>query len=190
MSKQEKIPMIHGSADVQTKEIGPGTTIWQSCVILPGAVIGRDCNINAFCFIENDVLIGDRVTLKCGVYLWDRITLEDDVFIGPGVAFSNDNFPRSKRYQRKLVPTVIKKGASVGTGSVLKGGITIGEYALVGVGSIITKDIPAHALYYGTPAKHQGWVCCCSSKLNTKLKCPVCQLRYKKSDNGLVLINS
>lgn len=190
MSPKKKKNFVHRLADVQTKNIGPGTRIWQFCVVLPGAVIGSDCNINAKCFVENEVRIGNRVTVKCDVSLWDRITLEDDVFIGPGVAFSNDNFPRSKRYDRELLPTLIKRGASVGTGSVLKGGITIGEYALVGVGSIITKDIPAHALYFGTPAKHQGWVCRCSSKLNAKLECLACHLRYKKSGAGLTLISS
>jgi acetyltransferase-like isoleucine patch superfamily enzyme len=89
---------IHPLADVQSRSIGEGTTVWQYVVILPGAVIGRDCNINALCLIENDVVVGDRVTVKSGVQLWDGLRIENDVFVGPNVAFTNDKHPRSKQY--------------------------------------------------------------------------------------------
>ena len=90
--------MIHPTADVQSKNIGNGTSVWQFSIILPGAVIGRDCNINCHTFIENDVKIGNRVTLKSGVFIWDGIDIEDDVFIGPNATFVNDKYPRSKKY--------------------------------------------------------------------------------------------
>lgn len=145
--------MIHPSSEVHTQNIGEQTTIWQFCVILNGAVIGKNCNINFNVFIENDVIIGDNVTVKSGVQLWDGIRLEDNVFIGPNVTFTNDKFPRSKQYPEKLQNTIIKKGASIGAGSVILGGITIGENAMIGAGSVVTKDIPNDELWFGNPAK-------------------------------------
>lgn len=145
--------MIHPLSDVQTASIGLDTTIWQYVVVLSKAVIGRNCNINAHCFIENDVVIGDNVTIKCGVYLWDGITIEDNVFIGPNVTFTNDKYPRSKQYPEAFLRTLIKSGASIGAGAILLGGITIGKNALIGAGSVVTKDIPDGELWMGNPAK-------------------------------------
>jgi acyl-[acyl carrier protein]--UDP-N-acetylglucosamine O-acyltransferase len=96
---------IHPSSDVQSKQVGEGTRIWQYVVVLPGAVIGRDGNICSHCFIENKVVVGDRVTVKCGVQLWDGVTLEDDVFVGPNVTFTNDLQPRSRNAAASLLPT-------------------------------------------------------------------------------------
>jgi acetyltransferase-like isoleucine patch superfamily enzyme len=150
--------MIHPLADVQSSNIGNGTTIWQFCVVLAGAKIGDNCNICANVFIENDVMIGNNVTIKCGVQLWDGVTIEDDVFIGPNVTFTNDLIPRSKQYPERFLPTVIKKGASIGANSVIVAGHTIGEYALAGAGSVITKDIPPYTVWYGNPAKQKGYI--------------------------------
>lgn len=144
--------MIHPLSDVQTSKIGVGSTIWQFVVILHNAEIGASCNICSHCFIENDVRIGDNVTVKCGVYLWDGITIESDVFIGPNVTFTNDKYPRAKQ-PFVVRRTIIKKGASIGAGSIILGGITIGENALVGAGSIVTKDVPENELWVGNPAK-------------------------------------
>lgn len=144
---------IHPSADVQSTAIGDGTEIWQYTVVLPGARIGRDCNVNAHCFIENDVVVGDRVTLKCGVYLWDGMRVEDDVFIGPNATFVNDPFPRSRQKPARFEGVVIRKGASIGAGATVLGGITIGENAMVGAGSVVTRDVPADTLVYGNPAR-------------------------------------
>lgn len=146
--------MIHPFSDVQTEKIGEGTNIWQYVVILPGAVIGKNCNINAHCFIENDVVIGNNVTLKCGVYLWDGIKIGDNVFIGPNVTFTNDKYPRSKQYPTEFQKTIIKDGASIGAGSVLLCGITIGEKSMIGAGSVVTKSVPANQLWVGNPAKY------------------------------------
>lgn len=117
------------------------------------AVIGDFCNINYNVFIENDVIIGDNVTIKSGVQIWDGIRIEDNVFIGPNVSFTNDKFPRSKQYPTEFLKTIIKKGVSIGAGSVILGGIIIGENAMIGAGSVVTKNIPANELCYGNPAK-------------------------------------
>ena len=144
--------MIHKLADVQSSNIPESTRIWQFVVVLPGAVIGENCNICSQCFIENDVKIGNYVTLKCGVYLWDGIEIEDNVLIGPNVTFTNDKYPRSNQ-PFELLKTVIKKGASVGAGAVVIGGITIGENAMIGAGSVVSKDVPPNELWVGNPAK-------------------------------------
>jgi len=150
--------MIHPLADVQSKNIGEATTIWQFAVVLSGAVIGSNCNVNCHTFIENDVTIGDRVTVKAGVFIWDGITIADDVFIGPNVTFVNDKYPKSKRYPEQFQRTNINRGASLGANCTILGGITVGEFALVGAGSVVTKDIPAYSLAYGNPAKIKGKV--------------------------------
>ena len=150
--------MIHSSSDVQTKRIGKNTQIWQFCVVLSGAFIGDDCNINAHVFIENDVIVGNRVTIKSGVQLWDGIQIEDDVFIGPNVTFTNDNNPRSKQYPKSFEKTIIRKGASVGANCTLLSNIEIGENALIGAGSVVTKSVLPQELVVGNPARRMGWV--------------------------------
>ena len=144
---------IHALADVQSKNIGANTRIWQFTVVLKDAVIGSDVNICAQCFIENDVKIGDRVTIKNGVQIWDGIKLEDDVFIGPNVTFTNDKYPRSKIYPEAFLKTVVKQGASIGAGAVIVPGITIGAGALVAAGSVVTKSVPDGMLVMGNPAR-------------------------------------
>lgn len=144
---------IHPLSDVKSKNIGSLTKVWQFVVILEQAVIGEDCNINCNCFIENDVTLGDRVTVKSGVYLWDGLRIADDVFIGANTCFINDDFPRSKQYRDKPLMTYIEKGASIGAGSVIMGGLTLGEGCMIGAGSLVTKDIPPHTLWFGSPAK-------------------------------------
>jgi len=144
---------IHPLADVQSRSIGDGTTVWQYVVILAGAVIGRDCNINALCLIENDVIVGDRVTVKSGVQLWDGLRIEDDVFVGPNVAFTNDKLPRSKQYPAAFERTTVRQGASIGANATVLGGVTIGERAMVGAGAVVTKDVPAGETWVGNPAR-------------------------------------
>ncbi len=148
---------LHSTSLVATQRIGDGTHIWAFVNILEGAVIGKNCNICDHCFIENDVVIGNQVTLKCGVYLWDGITLEDDVFIGPNVVFTNDIRPRSKRY-KPVERTIISHGASIGANSTILAGIRIGEYAMTGIASVVTRNVPAYALVYGNPAKFKAWI--------------------------------
>ena len=144
---------IHNLADVQTTNIGENTRVWQFCVILSGAVIGDHCNINCQVFIENDVRIGDNVTIKPGVQIWDGITIEDQVFIGPNVTFTNDMMPRSKQYPERFLKTIIKKGASLGANATILPGVTIGENAMIGAGSVVLKDVPANTVWVGNPAR-------------------------------------
>mgnify|MGYP000913104147 CR=1 FL=1 len=144
---------IHPTSEVQTKDIGNGTHVWQYCVILSKAKIGENCNICFNVFIENDVIIGDFVTIKSGVQLWDGLRVENNVFIGPNVTFTNDKYPRSKQYPSTFVETKIKKNASIGAGAVILCGITIGENAMIGAGSVLTKDVPNNELWFGNPAK-------------------------------------
>ena len=144
---------IHNLSDVQTKNIGRGSTLWQFCVVLPGAIIWENCNICSHCFIENKVLIGNNVTIKNGVYLWDGIIIEDNVFIGPNVTFTNDPMPRSQDYSNKLLETRVKKNASIGANATILPGISVGKFAMVGAGSLVTKDVPNYALVMGNPAQ-------------------------------------
>jgi UDP-2-acetamido-3-amino-2,3-dideoxy-glucuronate N-acetyltransferase len=144
---------IHPLSDVQSQNIGEDTKVWQFCVVLPAAVIGRECNICAHTFIENDVTIGDRVTIKSGVYLWDNIHIEDDVFIGPNATFANDKYPRSKHFQTQYPKTKVMSGATIGANATILPGITIGCFALVGAGAVVTKDVSDYAVVQGNPAK-------------------------------------
>ncbi|STX50215.1 acetyltransferase [Legionella busanensis] len=149
---------IHPTADVQSKQIGEATRIWQFVVILADAKIGSHVNICANCFIENDVVIGKNVTIKSGVYLWDGIQLDDDVFIGPNVTFTNDKFPRSKVYPEKFLVTKVERGASIGGGATILPGLTIGMGAMVGAGAVVTKSVPPYAIVTGSPARIVGYV--------------------------------
>ena len=150
---------IHALSDIQSKNIGNNTIIWQYCVVLAGAKIGSDCNICSHCFIENDVVIGDRVTIKNGVYIFDSIHIEDDVFIGPNVTFTNDAYPKSQRgLDKKKVDypkTIIGKGASIGGGATILPGIKIGQGALIGAGAVVTKDVKPKTVIYGISAKER-----------------------------------
>ena len=133
--------MIHPLSDVQSKNIGENTNIWQFCVILKNAKIGANCNICSHVFIENDVKIGNNVTIKNGVQIWDGIEIEDNVFIGPNVTFCNDRYPKSGNKNFKLEKIIIKKGASIGANSTVLPGVTIGENAMIAAGSIVTKNV-------------------------------------------------
>ncbi len=144
---------VHDKALNESITIGSGTRVWAFVHILPDAQIGADCNICDHVFIENDVVIGDRVTIKCGVQVWDGITIEDDVFIGPNVTFTNDPFPRSKIYPDVFARTYVCKGASLGANATILPGLTIGEYAMIGAGAVVTRSVPPHAIVVGNPAK-------------------------------------
>jgi UDP-2-acetamido-3-amino-2,3-dideoxy-glucuronate N-acetyltransferase len=148
--------VIHPLSDVQSRQIGEGTRIWQFCVVLPNATIGADCNICSHVFIENDVVIGDRVTVKCGVQIWDGLRIADDVFIGPNVTFTNDPFPRSRKALAEYPVTTIGKGASIGANATILPGITIGPRAMVGAGAVVTRDVPEKTIVKGNPAVISG----------------------------------
>jgi acetyltransferase-like isoleucine patch superfamily enzyme/RimJ/RimL family protein N-acetyltransferase len=176
---------IHPTAEVKTKMIGEGTSIWQYCVVLEKAIIGKNCNLNYNVFVENDVIIGDNVTVKSGVQLWDGIRLENNTFISPNVTFTNDFTPRSKQYPVKFLTTHVKEGASIGANSTIIGGITVGKYSMVGAGSVVTKNIPDYTLWYGVPAIFKAYICKCGQKLDNLLTCPGCNTSYQLS-NGTI----
>ena len=183
---------IHPTAIVETTQIGTDTTIWAYTHLMKAVQVGKNCNIGDHCFIEAGVVVGDNVTIKNGNMLFEGIRIEDGVFIGPHVFFTNDIYPRSprlpqarKRYAQKewLELTLIKHGASLGAGSIILGGITIGEFAMVGAGAVVTKNIPPYSLVIGNPARSVGWVCQCGQKLkveNKIYKCDFCDRTYKK----------
>ena len=149
---------IHPLADVMSQDIGNDTSIWQFCVVFPEAKIGENCNVCANVLIENDVIIGNNVTVKSGVQLWDGVRIEDNVFIGPNVTFTNDLTPRSKQYPDRFEKTYVCKGASIGANSTIVAGHTIGAYAMIGAGSVVTKDIPSNTVWYGNPATMRGYI--------------------------------
>jgi len=173
----------HPNALVESSSIGDKTRVWAFAHILPKAVIGEDCNICDHTFIENDVIIGNRVTVKCGVQLWDGITLEDDVFVGPNATFTNDLFPRSKQYPSAFARTVVHKGASVGANATILPGLNIGQHAMVGAGTVVTKDVPSFAIVVGNPARIIGYV---QTDNNHSIKSTVQSLApVNKVDNDL-----
>lgn len=179
---------IHAHALVEPgAQIGANTRIWAFVHILSDVRIGVDCNICDHVFIENGVVLGDRVTVKSLVYLCTGVEIEDDVFIGPYVAFTNDRNPRSRQYLDEHPKIRLSKGCSIGASTTLLPGVTVGQWAMVGAGSLITRDVPAHALVFGSPAKIQGWVCCCGEPLTvseTKAHCG-CGERYEMNASGI-----
>ena len=168
---------VHPQALCESDEVGAGTQIWAFAHVMKGAAIGRDCNIGDHAFIETGARIGDRVTIKNQAMVWDGVEIEDDVFIGPGVSFTNDAFPRSPRmrlpavatrYRSQaawLLRTRVECGASIGARCVILAGVRIGAYAMVAAGGVVTRDVAAHALVAGAPAKRMGWVCWCGARL-------------------------
>ncbi len=153
--------MIHPLSDVRSRTIGKDTLVWQYVVILEGARIGSNCNICSHVFIENQCIIGDHVTIKNNVMIYDGVTIGDDAFIGPSVTFINDILPRSQRRAKRtheVVPTDIGTGTSIGANTAILCGVKIGDYAMIGAGSVVTKDIPDHALAFGNPARIMGTI--------------------------------
>jgi UDP-2-acetamido-3-amino-2,3-dideoxy-glucuronate N-acetyltransferase len=158
---------VHESAYVdQGAKIGAGTRIWHFCHINAGAVIGEKCSLGQNVVVMNDVVIGNNVKIQNNVSVYDAVTLEDDVFCGPSMVFTNVINPRSHisrkdEYQR----TLVKKGATIGANATIVCGVTLGEYAFVGAGSVVTKDVPPFALIVGVPGRRIGWMCVCGSRL-------------------------
>jgi acetyltransferase-like isoleucine patch superfamily enzyme len=150
--------MIHPLSDVQSKNIGENTFVWQFSVILKDAFIGNRCNINCNVFIENDVFIGDDVTIKSGVQIWDGVHIGDKVMIGPNVTFTNDRIPISKNKEYKNEKTIINESVSIGANSTILCGIEIGFKTLIGAGSVLTKSTEPYTVWYGNPAEHKGYI--------------------------------
>ena len=171
---------IHETACVENGSVvGDGTSIWQYCIIKSGAVIGDGCNIGAGCYIEDRVRIGNGVKIKNNITLYEGVVIEDDVFLGPNCVFTNVINPRSFIERKKeFKETIVRKGATIGANATIICGNTVGRYAMVGAGSVVTKDVPDYALFVGNPARHQGYVCECGCKLSKDFKCGVCNCEY------------
>ncbi len=168
--------------------VGPGTRVWAGAQVLAGARVGAGCNLSAGSFVEGRVVVGDRVTVKGGVHLYDGVVVEDDVFVGAGAAFTNDRRPRSGIPMKSLPRIVLGRGCSVGANATLLPGVAVGPFALVGAGAVVTRDVPAHALVYGNPARREGWLCRCAAPLelrDERAECGACGRRYRKVGDGL-----
>ena len=167
---------VHPSAIVdEGASIGKGTKVWHWTHVSGGAVIGENCSFGQNVFIGNDVKIGNNVRVQNNVSIYDGVVLEDDVFCGPSMVFTNVINPRSHvNRKNEYKPTVDKKGVSIGANVTIVCGNTISEYAFIGAGSVVTKDVPAHALMVGNPAKQLGWMCRCGERLEKILGIQVC----------------
>jgi UDP-2-acetamido-3-amino-2,3-dideoxy-glucuronate N-acetyltransferase len=168
--------------------IGKGTKIWHFSHVLSGSTIGNQCNIGQNVVIGPDVDIGDRCKFQNNVSVYKGVTLEDGVFCGPSMVFTNIYNPRAEISKMDQVcPTLVKKGATLGANCTIVCGHTIGNYAFIGAGAVVTCNVPDHALMVGNPAKQKGWVCECAERLTSKLKCPVCKKVFQKDENGILL---
>ncbi len=180
---------VHPTSLVEKpSDIGQGTKIWHFCHIMPQATIGKNCTIGQNVFIAENVVIGNNVKIENNVSVFEGVTLEDGVFCGPSCVFTNINVPRSHISQKgKYARTIIRRGATIGANATIVCGHTIGKYAFIGAGAVVTKDMPDYALLYGNPARIQGWVCECGTKLdfsgNVETECPRCSERYIKQGN-------
>lgn len=178
---------VHPTALVESDHVGAGTRVWAFAHVMDGAVIGKECKVGDHAFIESGAILGDRVTVKNGCLIWHGVHIADEVFVGPNVVFTNDLRPRV-RFQTTAedwMETEVHSGASLGANSTIVCGISIGRNALVGAGSVVTKNVPDHALVVGNPARQRGWVCECGAMLNSELACRECGLQYVMSASGL-----
>ena len=161
----------HPTAIVESDNIAEGTKIWHFAHVRAGAKIGKNCIVGKSAYIDTDVEIGNGVKIQNFVSVYKGVRIEDDVFVGPSVTFTNDLYPRAFRWDEdKVIPTLVKKGASIGANSTIICGVTIGEYAMIGAGSVVTKDVPDYGFVFGIPARLKGFVCQCGMKLQDKDK--------------------
>jgi UDP-2-acetamido-3-amino-2,3-dideoxy-glucuronate N-acetyltransferase len=181
-------------------EIGAGTKIWHFCHVSSGASIGKNCVLGQNCYVGGDVVIGDRCKLQNNVSVYTRVTLEEGVFCGPSCVFTNDLTPRSlfpKGGATDWVPTLCRRGSTVGANATVICGVTLGEHSMVGAGAVVTRDVPDFGLVTGVPARLVGWVCACGRRLDLPLRsdeviretCAVCGLRYELTEDGLTRLD-
>ena len=184
---------VHSTAVVdEPMEIGEGTKIWHFTHIMSGARIGRDCIIGQNVFVGSGALLGNNIKVQNNVSIFDGVILEDDVFCGPSMVFTNVFNPRSFISRKKeFRQTSVRKGATIGANVTIVCGNMIGQYAFIGAGSVVTKDVPEYALVYGNPGKVKGWVCQCAVEItfrSGKAVCKACGKKYRKDPTGVRLI--
>ncbi|MHA1707821.1 MAG: acyltransferase [Candidatus Heimdallarchaeaceae archaeon] len=189
MRKEEKV-YVHPSAIIEENvKIGNGSRIWHFVQVRTGAEIGENCNIGKSVFIDFNVKIGNNVKIQNFVSVYHGVSIEEDVFVGPHVCFTNDFLPRAFNQEWELVETQIKRGASLGANSTIVCGITVGEYSMVGAGSVVTKNVAPFTLVYGNPAKLRGYVCYCGNVLSktTEQLPPGTVLTCEKCNKNIVV---
>lgn len=168
----------HPTAEVDEKaQIGNNTKIWNHVQVRENAVIGENCIISKGVYIDFDVVMGSNVKVQNGVNIYHGVTIEDDVFLGPSMTFTNDLYPRAFDQDWTVVPTLVKRGASIGANATIVCGVTIGEYAMVGAGSVVVEDVEPFSLVVGNPAKRIGYVCKCGNRLEKNNICSVCGIK-------------
>jgi UDP-2-acetamido-3-amino-2,3-dideoxy-glucuronate N-acetyltransferase len=171
-------------------EIGPGTRIWHFSHVMTGARIGRGCNLGQNVHVAPGVVLGDNVKVQNNVSIYEGVICEDDVFLGPSMVFTNVINPRSHVSRKdEYRCTLVKRGASIGANATIVCGVTLGRYAFVGAGSVVTRDVPDYALVHGNPARIRGWMCRCGVKLQSEerdlLVCPSCAVAYTKQAGAI-----
>jgi UDP-2-acetamido-3-amino-2,3-dideoxy-glucuronate N-acetyltransferase len=186
-------PFVHESAYVDDgAKIGADTKVWHFCHVLGGAVIGERCSLGQNVVVMNGVKIGNNVKIQNNVSVYEGVELSDDVFCGPSMVFTNVVNPRShvsRKHEYKK--TLVGRGATIGANATIICGVTLGEYAFIGAGSVITKNVPPYALMVGVPARRIGWMCQCGERLSDKKpgECKVCGTKYKLDGNKLTRIS-
>jgi UDP-2-acetamido-3-amino-2,3-dideoxy-glucuronate N-acetyltransferase len=183
MSTEESGFFVHPTAVVDDgAAIGQGTRIWHFCHVMPGARIGRDCVLGQNIYVGRDVVIGDNAHIQNNVSVYENVTLEEDVFCGPSMVFTNVINPRSHVPRKdEFLDTLVRRGASIGANATILCGTTIGRYAFIGAGAVVTRDVPDYALMVGTPARRRGWICRCGVGLELageRATCGACGDRY------------
>ena len=169
--------------------IGAGTKIWHFSHVMPGAVVGEGCNLGQNVVVMPGTRIGNNVKIQNNVSIYEGVTLEDDVFCGPSCVFTNVLNPRSHVSRKhEYRPTLVRRGSSIGANATIVCGITLGEYAFIGAGAVVTADVPAFALMLGVPARRAGWMCQCGERLalaDGAAGCPACGAGYREEDGSL-----
>jgi UDP-2-acetamido-3-amino-2,3-dideoxy-glucuronate N-acetyltransferase len=178
---------IHPSANVSDKaKIGDDTKVWINVQVRENVKIGANCIISKDVYLDHGVTVGDRCKIQNSVSVYSGVTIEEDVFVGPNVAFTNDKIPRAFNTEWKITPTLVEKGASIGANATIVCGVTIGRYAMVAAGSVVTKSVPEHALVIGNPARVIAYVCECGNRIDSQNKCTVCGKVTNLNNSGEV----